>query len=167
MRNCCFKEEDILSVDYCAENAIYYPVEYHLMRYMKENDILAPSFETINIVWDNWYKMVMRTRISDFFTIKIVEMLKDRYLFTFAQLINQKDIGKKIEYNMNMYGVNILFLHALKEKAGEMQQPFIELLLCFHSLKETERLFCLFIEGQTEEDWMNQYIIKKKIQMQL
>ena len=171
--------DKILSVNYQSKNAMFYPIEYHFMRYMTENDIYAPSIDTIENVWSEWSKMICESQIRIYFTAVVLTRLKKRYLKLLYPFINQRR-EKICEYlcsliqqkekstsdchllQWNIYGLNIsyllLLLSVLKNHRNTLltnfcQGGFIEdVLMSFQSLEETDCLFCNLIEQYTESE---------------
>jgi hypothetical protein len=170
----------ILSIKYESDNAIYYPIDYYFIRYMEENDIYAPSFHTIEMVWDEWSNIVTRSQIKQFFTEDIMMRYKRQYWERFAVFINKKKediyanvydssyyiLSKENLLQWNIYGLNIVYLHLLQknehlvifEKIG-----FVDLFMSYYSqnmnilysLKEIECIFCDIVEKYTETEWLD------------
>jgi len=164
----------ILSVNYQSKNAMFYPVEYYFMRYMTENNIYAPSIDTIENVWSEWSKMICESPIGIYFTAVVLRRLKKRFLDLLYPFINQR--REKICEHLcsliqwNIYGLNIsyllLLLSVLKNcvddspLANFCRGGFIEdVLMSFQSLEETDCLFCHLIEQYTETEWADFLVI--------
>ena len=164
----------ILSVNYQSKNAMFYPVEYYFMRYMTENNIYAPSIDTIENVWSEWSKMICESQIGIYFTAVVLRRLKKRYLDLLYPFINQR--REKICEHLcsliqwNIYGLNIsyllLLLSVLKNYVDDSplanfcRGGFIEdVLMSFQSLEETDCLFCHLIEQYTETEWADFLVI--------
>ena len=170
--------DDIFSIQYCLEKAIYYPIEYYFLRYMRENHIVSPTIETIENVWSIWVNIINKSLIGVYFTDVLFRKLKRRYIDIFYPLINQKEDkiwGSLLFYDWNVYSVNILYLSMLIKEKNIIDNHFIScfieevlLQLYLYSLEDITQLFYELVERYTEAEWKDILNIsrkKKKIKM--
>lgn len=169
--------DDIFSRQYCLEKAIYYPIEYYFLCYMKKNYIVSPTMETIENVWTIWVNVINNSLIGVYFTDVLFRKLKKRYINIFYPLINQKEDkiwDSLLSYDWNVYSVNMLYLSMLIREKNIIQNHFIscfieEVLLHFYlyQLEEISHIFNELVEQYTEAEWKDILNIsrKKKIKM--
>jgi len=138
---------------------IFYPLEYHFIRYLILNKINSPTIETIEKIVGEW-----ETKMNEYFDENNFSILKNIFINNFYSFINQKveKIYNYINKNINswsLYGFNILFLYFLynlnsKNEIIEKIHNFI----LFHINKKTEideykLLFEEMIYSFREEEW--------------
>jgi hypothetical protein len=170
--------DDIFSIKYCLEKAIYYPIEYYFLRYMRENHIISPTMETIENVWSIWVNMINESLIGVYFTDVLFQKLKRRYINIFYPLINQKEEkiwASLLFYDWNVYSVNMLYLSMFIREKKIIENHFIsclieEVLLHFYlyELEEITQRLSELVERYTEAEWkdiLNLSRKKKKIKM--
>ena len=171
-------EDDIFSIQYRLEKAVYYPIEYYFLRYMRENHIISPTMETIENVWSIWVNMINDSLIGVYFTDVLFRKLKRRYISIFYPLINQKEEkiwASLLFYDWNVYSVNMLYLSMFIRDKNIIRNHFIsclieEVLLHFYlyELEEITQRLSELVERYTEAEWkdiLNLSRKKKKIKM--
>jgi len=143
-------------------NAIFYPIEYHFMRYMIENNIDAPTIETIDNVWNEWTTLIINTNTH--IVGGALRKLKQRFIDLLYPFLNKKRenvceylSSSSLVVNWNIYGLNILYLRLLYRCGVRVQSnalicSFIEILLCFDSLEDTAQKLNDLLEFEFELD---------------
>lgn len=158
--------EDILSIPYRVEKAIYYPIDYYFIQYLEEKNIHSPTIETIENVWYKWKKIIVSSTIGVYFTEWILEQLRKEYLNRYECFINQnrKNIWMLIENTTkewNRYSLNILYLSIMREKG----LSFIEEVI-MQSIIKPMKMNSFFEKMIEETDWKKESE-KEKIKMYL
>jgi hypothetical protein len=145
--------------EFLEENYIFYPIEYHFIKYLFERKINAPTLETIESFAEEW-----ESNMNYIFDENSFSERKNTFIKNFYPFINQKvekiynHINKSI-HSWSLYGMNILFLYFLYNffSKNEIIENIIHF-ITFHINRDTQineykLLFEEFIFSIKEEDW--------------
>jgi len=157
----------IESYDFCnfIDNLyLFYPIEFHFLKYIIDNNIISPTIETIEIVWNDWlFHMREDKFIHYFFTDNLISLKKEQFFNNFYCLINKKieDIYKYINQYINYwntYGLSILYLYILFYlDKNEIIKKIIDLLvdniINYKKYNDFIDLYNNIIYSLREEDW--------------
>jgi hypothetical protein len=145
--------------DFLEENYIFYPIEYHFLRYLFEHKINSPTLETIESFAEEW-----ESNMNFIFDKKSFSEKKHFFIKNFYPFINQKveKVYNYINKNINswsLYGMNILFLYFLYNffSKNEIIEKIIDFITfhinCQTSIDNYKLLFEEMIYSIKEEDW--------------
>jgi len=145
--------------EFLEENYIFYPIEYHFIRYLILNKINSPTIETIEKLVGEW-----ESKMNYFFDENYFSILKNNFIKSIYPFINQKVekiynyINKNID-SWSLYGCHILFLYFLynSNPKNEIIEKIIHFII-FHINKKTQIneykiLFEEMIYSIKEEEW--------------
>jgi hypothetical protein len=99
--------------EFLEENYIFYPIEYHFLRYLFKHKINSPTLETIESFAEEW-----EANMNFIFDDNHFLTIKNNFIKNFYPFINQKVekiynyINKNI-HSWSLYGMNILFFYFL------------------------------------------------------
>jgi hypothetical protein len=145
--------------EFLEENYIFYPIEYHFLRYLFEHKINSPTLETIETFAEEW-----EANMNFIFDENHFSIIKNNFIKIFYPFINQKveTINNYINKNIHswsLYGMNILFLYFLYKffSKNEIIEKIIYFII-FHINDKTDMidyklLFEEMIFSIKEEDW--------------
>jgi hypothetical protein len=145
--------------EFLEENYIFYPIEYHFLRYLFERKIKSPTIETIETFAEEW-----EANMNFIFDENHFSIIKNNFIKIFYPFINQKveTINNYINKNIHswsLYGMNILFLYFLYKffSKNEIIEKIIYFII-FHINDKTymidyKLLFEEMIFSIKEEDW--------------
>ena len=145
--------------EFLEENYIFYPIEYHFLRYLNARNINAPTLETIESFAEEW-----EANMNFIFEENHFLKNKNNFIKNFYPFINQKveKIYNYINKNIDswcLYGMNILFLYFLYNffSKNEIIENMINFII-FHinnktRMNEYKLLFEEMIFSIKEEDW--------------
>lgn len=156
-------KENILSIEYRVDKAIYYPIDYYFIQYIEENNIFSPTIETIENVWYKWKKIVVESTIGIYFTEYLLEQLKKQYVTRYESFINESRENIYVDNinEWNRYSINILYLSIMREKDSLLIE---EVLL--QSILMPMKMESFFDKMIEEMDWKKNNE-EKKIKMYL
>ena len=112
-----------------SEYYIFYPIEYHYLKYFIEHNYSSPNIEIFEIIWKEWSSHILKEiqiKESKIFSLKKI------YFQYFYSLIHQKR-EKVINFlensisNKGSYGCIILYLYIFSVINNNL--PFIDLFL--------------------------------------
>ena len=115
--------------DFQDEYYIFYPIEYHYLKYFIENNYSSPNIEIFEIIWKKWSSNILKEiqiEESKIFSFKKI------YFQYFYSLLHQKR-EKVINFlensikNKGSYGCIILYLYIFSVINNNL--PFIDLFL--------------------------------------
>jgi hypothetical protein len=145
--------------EFLEENYIFYPIEYHFLRYLNARNINAPTLETIESFAEEW-----EANMNFIFEENHFLKNKNNFINNFYPFINQKVekiynyINKNID-SWSLYGMNVLFLYFLYNffSKNEIIEKMIDFII-FHinnqtRMNEYKLLFEELIFSIKEEDW--------------
>jgi hypothetical protein len=156
---------------YSNELYIFYPIEYHFLRYLFVNNIQSPSLESLEQFVEEW-----ENNMFFYFKQNLFDEIKINFINEYYSFINKKteDIYIYITKNINLWGLhglNILFLYIFvilpnkNELIDKMIQFLIHSLINKLSFEEYIILYEKLIYSISEEDWKyhfsNVSILKK------
>jgi hypothetical protein len=145
--------------EFLEENYIFYPIEYHFLRYLFEHKINSPTLETIETFAEEW-----EVNMNFIFDENHFSIIKNNFIKIFYPFINQKveTINNYINKNIHswsLYGMNILFFYFLYKffSKNEIIEKIIHFII-FHINNKTyiidyKLLFEEMIFSIKEEDW--------------
>jgi hypothetical protein len=124
--------------DFKPEYYIFYPIEYHYLKYFIEHNYSSPNIEIFEIIWKEWSSHILKE-------IQIEESkifsLKKIYFQYFYSLLNQKRekviifLENSIK-NKGSYGCIILYLYIFSVINNNL--PFINLFLKYIQREKIE-----------------------------
>jgi hypothetical protein len=145
--------------EFLEENYIFYPIEYHFLRYLFEHKINSPTLETIETFAEEW-----EAKMNFIFDENHFSTIKNNFIKIFYPFINQKVekiynyINKNI-HSWSLYGMNILFFYFLYKffSKNEIIEKIIHFII-FHinhktDINDYKLLFEEMIFSIKEEDW--------------
>jgi hypothetical protein len=150
---------DYLDEQCLDEDYIFYPIEYHFLRYLINKKINAPTLETIEKFVEEW-----ESKMNSFFDENSFSEKKNKFIKKIYPFINKKiqTIYNFINKNINtwsLYGMNILFLYFLYNSIhkNEIIEKLVDFII-FHINRETDidnykLLFEELIFSIKEEEW--------------
>jgi hypothetical protein len=124
--------------DFQSEYYIFYPIEYHYLKYFIEHNYSSPNIEIFEIVWKDWSSHILKEIQID--ESKIFS-LKKIYFQYFYSLIHQKR-EKVINFlensisNKGSYGCIMLYLYIFSVINNNL--PFIDLFLKYIQREKIE-----------------------------
>jgi hypothetical protein len=141
--------------DFQPEYYIFYPIEYHYLKYFIEHNYSSPNIEIFEIIWKEWTSHILkeiRIEESKIFSFKKI------YFQYFYSLIQQKR-EKVINFlensirNKGSYGCIMLYLYIFSVMNNNL--PFIDLFLKYIQRKkiENEKLLKEYEEILYQLNW--------------
>jgi hypothetical protein len=133
--------------DYESSKYIFYPFEYHLLRYLTENKIDSINLDIIHIIWKEWiYEMkIPEIYFKDFSFHHLVHFTKEKLIYLLNEYIYKWYLyGLIILYFPYFYSIPSviqLFLQYIKrdEKVMDIKTRFEEIIYSFTELKWKEK----------------------------
>jgi len=142
--NQCFLNNDLKEIpndsfkDFQSEYYIFYPIEYHYLKYFIEHNYSSPNIEIFEIIWKEWSSHILKE-------IQIEESkifsLKKIYFQYFYSIIHEKR-EKVINFlensisNKGSYGCIMLYLYIFSVINNKL--PFIDLFLKYIQREKIE-----------------------------
>ena len=124
--------------DFQPEYYIFYPIEYHYLKYFIDHKYSSPNIEIFEIIWKEWSSHILkeiRIEESKIFSFKKI------YFQYFYSLIHQKR-EKVINFlensirNKGSYGCIMLYLYIFSVMNNDL--PFIDLFLKYIQREKVE-----------------------------
>lgn len=151
--------------DFQPEYYIFYPIEYHYLKYFIEHNYSSPNIEIFEIIWKEWTSHILkeiRIEESKIFSFKKIYF---QYFYSLLQQKREKVINflEKSIRNKGSYGCIMLYLYIFSVMNNNL--PFIDLFLKYIQREkiENEKLLKEYEEILYQLNWeeyMHSYLLK-------
>lgn len=141
--------------DFQPEYYIFYPIEYHYLKYFIEHNYSSPNIEIFEIIWKEWTSHILkeiRIEESKIFSFKKIYF---QYFYSLLQQKREKVINflENSIRNKGSYGCIMLYLYIFSVMNNNL--PFIDLFLKYIQREkiENEKLLKEYEEILYQLNW--------------
>jgi len=155
--NQCFLDTFDFSLfkDFQPEYYIFYPIEYHYLKYFIEHNYSSPTIEIFEIIWKEWTSHILKEIQIEETKIFSLKKIYFQYFYSLLQQKKEKVINflENSIRNKGSYGCIILYLYIFSVMNNNL--PFIDLFLKYIQREkiENEKLLKEYEEILYQLNW--------------
>jgi hypothetical protein len=141
--------------DFQPEYYIFYPIEYHYLKYFIEHNYSSPTIEIFEIIWKEWTSHILKEIQIEETKIFSLKKIYFQYFYSLLQQKREKVINflENSIRNKGSYGCIILYLYIFSVMNNNL--PFIDLFLKYIQREkiENEKLLKEYEEILYQLNW--------------